>query len=310
MRCFAAGVAAAGPGAAARAAAAVLAALAAVAGCGSGTSAAADQAHPAHPAIYYVSLGDSLSRGIQPNSAGAGVPTSHGYPDQLYAVLQRGEPGLRLVKLGCSGETTTTMINGGLCSYSGASQLAAAVSFLRAHRRQVRLITIDIGANDLTAYLAACAARPAAIVSCVRSHVPVALANVTKIMATLRSAAGSQVRIIGMSYYVPQLAQWRDGLVGQAQARGAEEVVLACNGMLAGVYQKYGARVADVFGAFRSADFSGSVTVPGIGAVPPNVAAVCRWTWECAQPPRGPNVHADTAGYQVIAQAFLAADQA
>jgi lysophospholipase L1-like esterase len=127
-------------------------------------------------------------------------------------------------------------------------------------------------------------------------------------MSAVRSAAGSQVRIIGMSYYVPQLQQWRDGVVGQAQARAAEEVVQDYNGMLAGVYKRYGAPVADVFGAFHSPDFTGSATVAGMGTFPPNVADICRWTWECAPPPRGPNVHANTAGYQVIAQAFLQAD--
>jgi len=38
------------------------------------------------------------------------------------------------------------------------------------------------------------------------------------------------------------------------------------------------------------------------------VAAVCTWTWECAVPPRGPNEHANQAGYAVIARTFLQAD--
>jgi hypothetical protein len=37
------------------------------------------------------------------------------------------------------------------------------------------------------------------------------------------------------------------------------------------------------------------------------VAAICRWTWECATAPRGPNEHANDAGYQLIARAFLRA---
>src|SRR5215831_9927421 len=92
---------------------------------------------------YYLSLGDSLSQGVQPDSAGASVPTRQGYADLLYAELRRGDPGLRLVKLGCSGETTHTMINGGICSYPGGSQLATAASFVHAHRGRVSLITID-----------------------------------------------------------------------------------------------------------------------------------------------------------------------
>jgi hypothetical protein len=84
--------------------------------------------------------------------------------------------------------------------------------------------------------------------------------------------------------------------------------VAGYNRLLSGVYQEFGARVADVFSAFDSSDFSGQVPLRGIGAVPPNVAGICRWTWECAVAPRGPNEHADAAGYSVIARTFLRAD--
>ena len=47
--------------------------------------------------------------------------------------------------------------------------------------------------------------------------------------------------------------------------------------------------------------------MPGIGQVPRNVALVCQWTWECVAPPRGPDQHANEAGYGVIARTFLQA---
>jgi len=65
-----------------------------------------------------------------------------------------------------------------------------------------------------------------------------------------------------------------------------------------------------VFAAFQTGDFGNQAAVPGVGTLPRNVANICRWTWECAAPPRGPNVHANQAGYEVIAAAFLAADTA
>jgi lysophospholipase L1-like esterase len=144
---------------------------------------------------YYLSLGDSLSQGVQPDPAGASLPTQQGYPNQLYAALRAGHPGLRLVKLGCSGETTHTMIHGGICSYPAGSQLAEATRFLRAHRGQVSLITIDIGANDPDS----CITRPSigAVASCVTKSFPETVANLTKIMSTIRAAAGRQVRVIG-----------------------------------------------------------------------------------------------------------------
>ncbi len=272
----------------------------------SGCSARAPNGQASPRISYYLALGDSLSRGVQPDPAGASIPTRQGYADQLYAVLRRGNPGLRLVKLGCPGETTSTMVHGGICSYSGGSQLAAAASFLRAHRGRVSLITIDIGANDPDS----CMTRSSfgSVASCVVTSFPDTLVNLRTIMARLRAAGGGKVRIIGMSYYVPTLAEWRNGLLGETLARISEGVVVEYNRLLAGIYQEFGARVADVFDAFHSGDFSGQVTLRGIGSVPPNVAAICRWTWECASAPRGPNEHADAAGYSVIAQTFRRAD--
>jgi lysophospholipase L1-like esterase len=36
------------------------------------------------------------------------------------------------------------------------------------------------------------------------------------------------------------------------------------------------------------------------------VATVCDLTWACTSAPRGPNVHANAAGYAMIAKAFEA----
>ncbi len=260
--------------------------------------------HRSPPASYYLALGDSLSQGVQPDAAGVSVSTPYGYPDQLYALVRGRHPGLRLVKFGCMGETTATMINGGICRYAGGSQLTAALRFLRTHRR-VSLITLDIGANDADA----CIIHPSVgkLADCVGRAIPQATANLATILARLRSVA-PHTRIIAMNYYLPALAEWRNGLVGQAIARLVEPAVAGYNDLLGRVYQRFGVRVANVFGAFQTSDFGNQAAVPGIGILPRNVANICRWTWECAAPPRGPNVHANQAGYQVIARAFLAAD--
>ena len=274
---------------------------AAVTGCSAGTSAPVQARRAAPPASYYLSLGDSLSQGVQPDAAGLSVDTRDGYPDQLYAALRPRHPGLRLVKLGCNGETTATMINGGICSYPAGSQLAAAVRFLGAHRGRVSLITIDIGANDPDS----CITRPSVVklVSCAGRAIPQATANLAKILASLRRAAPG-TRMIAMNYYLPTLAQWRNGLIGQALARLTEVAAAAFNALLTRTYQAYGVRVADVSAVFQSADFGQQVSLPGYGALPRNVASICSWTWECAAPPRGPNEHPNQAGYAVIARAF------
>ncbi len=107
---------------------------------------------PVTPSSYYLALGDSLSQGVQPDAAGASVETGQGYPDLVYATLLASHPALRLVRLGCPGETTQTMMHGGICHYSAGSQLAAATAFLRAHRGHVFLVihrNPTFGANDL-----------------------------------------------------------------------------------------------------------------------------------------------------------------
>ena len=273
-----------------------------VAGCSAAPPSAPARHKP--PVSYYLALGDSLAVGVQPDAVGTSVETRSGYADQLYATLRRSHPGLRLVKLGCPGETTVSMMKGGICPYSGGSQLAAARSFLRAHRARVSLITIDIGANDADG----CVTRItlANIASCLSKSIPQVTTNLTRILTSLRQA-DPKGRIIAMSYYLPALAQWRNGLVGQAVARVSEMAIAGYTVLVNHVYQAYGVRVADVFGAFHTSDFAPRVTVPGFGQLPRNVAAICQWTWECAAPPRGPNVHANQVGYQVIANAFLRA---
>ena len=276
---------------------AIAAAAAMLTACSSSAATNGAYANPAPP-TYYLALGDSLSQGVQPDPAGASVETRDGYPDQVYAALRPSHPTLKLVKLGCPGETTSTMIDGGICHYPGGSQLKAAVAFLHAHRGRVLLVTIDIGAND-PEY---CGGQPSLtqLASCAVTGIPAAVTNLTTIMASLK-AAGPGVRIVGMNYYLPALAEWRDGLPGHLVAWTAERLAATYNDLLDRVYTQSGARIADVFGAFDTADFTEQ------GTTPRNVALLCRWTWACAAPPRGPNQHANQAGYQVIARAFLQA---
>jgi lysophospholipase L1-like esterase len=277
---------------------AAAAALTAVTACSG--SATANRTHPnPAPSTYYLALGDSLSRGVQPDSAGASVETRNGYPDQVFAALRPSHPTLTLVKLGCPGETTSTMINGGICRYPGGSQLKAAVAFLHAHRGRVLLVTIDIGANDPEQ----CGGQPSLsqLASCAMTGIPAAVTHLTTIMASLKAAAGPGVRMVGMNYYLPALAEWRNGLPGHVVAWTAERLAATYNNLLDRVYAHYGARVANVFGAFDTADFTAQ------GTTPHNVALLCQWTWACAAPPRGPNQHANQAGYEVIARTFLQA---
>jgi lysophospholipase L1-like esterase len=256
---------------------------------------------------FYLSLGDSLALGVQPTVTGASMPTSGGYPDRIYSVLRAREHDWRLVKLGCSGETTHTMISGGICRYPAGSQLAQAEQFLREHRGHVGLVTIDIGANDPNSCIIGNVPL-SKITACMGNSIDQTTSDLRTIMGGLRSAAGPDVKILAMSYYVPELAGWFDGMAGKEIAVLTERLVGAYNRLLAGIYHHYGAQVANVFGAFHSSDFTDKVRLGRLGLLPRNVATICEWTWSCAQWPRGPNEHANDTGYGVIALAFLLAD--
>lgn len=312
-----------------RAALAMLAGLITLTGCSHDGGASSSHGHGSGPAAaphargplsalgsgltgrrgnaFYVSLGDSLSQGVQPDLAGRDVATRRGYPDRLAAELRRHLPHLKLVKLGCSGETTATMIHGGICRYPAGSQLAQAAAFLRAHRGRTALVTIDIGANDPDSCLTN--GGLAKLLPCVVASLPRIGANLNRILSTLRAAAGQRVMIVGMTYYVPELGLWRRGTVGRQVGILTGAVAAGANKMLSDRYRGFGARVANVFAAFRSSDFGDKnghahSRSREPDTTPPNVATICELTWMCATPPRGPDEHANDAGYLVIARSF------
>jgi lysophospholipase L1-like esterase len=290
----------------------LLAAGALVAGVTAASAAPAGSAHRGpRPVSYYVALGDSLSQGVQPATPplppgvtlGESVETAQGYANDLFAHYQAAFHGpLHLVKLGCPGETTTSMLTGAgsPCTYPQGSQLAAALAFIQAHQGEVKLITIDIGANNVDG----CVTGAAISEPCVEAGFAAAEHDLPLILGALRQAAGKHVVIAGMSLYDPFLADYLTGAAGQAAAQQSVTLAEELNQVLAAADQAVGARTADVQDAFSTADFTATATLPGVGAVPLNVARICEWTWMCAPAPVGPNIHANATGYQVIAGAF------
>lgn len=248
---------------------------------------------------YYLALGDSLAVGVQPDADGRSLPTSDGYADQLYERLRRTDRGLQLVKLGCSGENTTTMLNGGICGYQGGSQVAAAASFLRAHAGRVRLVTVDIGANDLNH----CAQNAQEVdLSCAVDGLGSIGTNLPTMLGLLRAAA-PRVPVLAMNYYDPFLYAWTLGSSGPRTAIGTVALIAAVNQQLEDTYHQFGARVVNVQDAFSTTDLLRTVQTDR-GRLPVAVARICAWTWMCADAPFGPNIHANRAGYRVIADTF------
>jgi hypothetical protein len=251
---------------------------------------------------YYLALGDSLSQGAQPNKAGHTVPTDQGYANFLYAAERTKIKNLRLEDLGCLGETTGTMQHGGKCRYTSGSQLRAALRFINRHK--IAFITIDIGANNVYK----CAHGGTINGTCLSNGIAGIKTDVPKIAAALRKAAGAKTPIVGMTYYDPFLADYLSS-DQSTQKLAAASVPLgkSVNDTLMSAFTAQHVKVADVATAFDTyVPFTTTAPLAGHGTVPLAVAKICTLTWMCAAAPRGPNIHANVAGYHAIEKVFAA----
>ena len=233
------------------------------------------------PKTFYLALGDSLAYGYQPN-----LDFTHGYTDDFYQDL-KGHGTKYYADMGCSGETTTSMITG-LCPLSIlrkypyiGSQLLAAVTYLRLHPGQVSPVTLDIGANDvdLDINFSTCA-----ISSKVTSDLATMDYNLTQII-------------------LPQLT-----------------AAMTVNGHMTGdllmmnLYNPYenhcpnSVPFGQTLNQHLAADASGSATLVDVstafgGTTVPN-PDLCTYTWICSSYPYLLGIHATDLGYQVIANTF------
>ncbi len=290
--------------AAARAAATALAScllLALLAACTlvlAGPAAAAATAPP-----FDLAVGGSGSVGFQPTlDHPHGAPTASGYADDLAAREAARWPGLTLVRVGCPGTTTLSMVGGGgHCSYRDGTQLRTALDFLRTHP-STTLVTVDLGFNDVVRCLHDMAVNTA----CIASGMAAVQSQLPQILAALREAAPAGTQIVGLGHYDPYLGDDLHGPAGHAFAQASLAVIDRLNDVMRAAYARAGIPMADVAGAFDLGDTS-PVTVPGLGTVPTDVARVCALTWMCTAPPMGPNQHPNDAGYRAIAGALAGA---
>ncbi|MBO0768022.1 MAG: SGNH/GDSL hydrolase family protein [Solirubrobacterales bacterium] len=272
---------------------------------------------------YYLALGDSLSVGYQPNKSGVGTETKHGYVNDLYAAARKHDKNLKLVQLGCPGDTTASMLTGKgnatearlfHCNRSHGSQLQAAVAFLKAHhaKGEVPLVTIDIGANDVDGCMTKASSGIGALYTCIADGEKTIQSNLPKILKALRTAAPGKTVLSGMNLYDPLLAGELSSDQTQAgEARLSTQVVRQVNTLLAGDDKAAHFRTADVANAFETYDTrptstKGSPLAATNPTVPRDVAEICKLTWMCAPKPVGPNIHANASGYATIAEAFQA----
>ncbi len=252
----------------------------------------------------YLSLGDSLAAGLQPDARGVDHATHEGYADVLGRRLAGAYPRLRTDRLSCGGATTRTLLEGGASCQARdePGQVVQAERFLAEHPETV-LVTVNIGDNDVEGCLRT---RPPQIdAACVSRGRAVIRRNLPAIARRLRRAAGSRARVVGILDYDQFLGLWLHGAAGRDVARRSTGVILSLNRLMAGIYRAAGVEVADAGARFSTADMQTPGSLPGVGPVPLAVERICRWTWACAAPPVGPDDHARAEGYRMIAASVL-----
>ena len=252
------------------------------------------------PAGYgtYLALGDSVAFGYVPPQA---VPAPNyfdprsfvGYPEDVARALH-----IPVSNASCPGETTASFLVPGAASngcenspgssvgyrteyplhvqYRG-TQMQYALRYLAVHR-DTRLVTIDIGANDvfLCEETTTDGCTSTAELAAVLQEIA---ANLTAIYTQIRDVAHYHGLLVALTYYSLSYAP--------GQVAGTE----ALDSVIASVTEKFGGKVADGFAAFEgpSAAFGGSACAAGLLIKLPD--GTC-------------NIHPSPAGHLLLAQAI------
>jgi lysophospholipase L1-like esterase len=246
----------------------------------------------------YLALGDSVAFGYVPPQA---VPAPNysdprsfvGYPEDVARALH-----IPVSNASCPGETTASFFVPGApsngCENSPGSsigyrteyplhvqyrgtQMQYALRYLAVHR-DTRLVTIDIGANDvfLCEETTTDGCTSTAELAAVLQEIA---ANLTAIYTQIRDVAHYHGLLVALTYYSLSYAP--------GQVAGTE----ALDSVIASVTEKFGGKVADGFAAFEgpSAAFGGSACAAGLLIKLPD--GTC-------------NIHPSPAGHLLLAQAI------
>ncbi len=198
----------------------------------------------------YLALGDSIAFGYNPLVQPPALSKYVGYPLLVSPVVHE-----KVANASCPGETTTSLITGGVglpgfdcgplrvanqlfVSYNGAaSQLDYAVAYLM-NNPNPKLVTINIGGNDLGVLQLTCNGDP----NCELAGLPATLdkvgQNLTTIFMRLRQT-GYTGPIVAVNYFA---FNYMDPLQVGA--------LTALNTTIATVAAFFNVRVADAFTAF------------------------------------------------------------
>jgi len=218
-----------------------------------------------HAQMDYLALGDSIAFGFDPRVTDPSNPDNYiGYPTPVAEAL-----GLKLTNAACPGVTSGYFVSLSLpdwecikfLSLGGrlhvnytTSQLDFAVSYLQAHPR-TRLVTIDLGANDLLKLQFDCQGD----VTCIQRDLPATLANfgdhLNTIYSAIRHKAHYHGQLVALTTYSPD---YRDPLTTGS--------LVALNEVLIDRTRAWGGAVADGFDAFKdiAAAYGGDTCAAGL----------------------------------------------
>ena len=224
---------------------------------------AASRSSAVTPGSRYLALGDSVTFGYEePNVVPA--PNYHnassflGYPEQLGAELH-----LNVANAACPGETSSSLINASAqsngceknalgntsvsyrkldplhVSYRGA-QLTYALGYLAAHR-DVRLVSLMIGANDL--YRCRAVTKDQCAAAAEQRAVFATLAgNTSRILAAIRDKAQYRGQLAIVNYYSLDYASATD-----------DALSIALNKTVDAAAKPFDVVIADGYGALQAA---------------------------------------------------------
>lgn len=259
-----------------------------------------------HSNRFYLVIGASSAKGFEPigqlglNGKPKEGPTSEGYDEDLVRLEAAKNVSLVLDNIACPGEVVQTMLDGGDACYSPhTSQLTAALKFLRAHRSEAGVVTIELGFNNIRPCITFMAGQS----DCVPHNIALIESDLPKILRELKRAAGSQVTFVGLQDGDPYLGYYLSGSSGREKAIRSLSTMTALNAALDRVYEDEDIRVAPVARALHMSDSEKMVTRDG-RSIPENVASACATTWMCRKLPWGPDDHPNNKGYLIIAKAI------
>lgn len=247
------------------------------------------------PGDYRVlAIGDSIPAGFTPESGSS-------ERDQSYAALVTKELGkqsegtVQLDNLACPGETATSAITKGLCAYSEGNQLGAALARARDDGPEIRLVTIQLGANDVWP----CSAKALGVdTKCGERGVVAASVALDGIIGEIQHML-PDAQIVVVDYYDPFASMKVFGDDSAQWAELSSHAVSQLNERIARVASDRGVTLARIGELFHVGDWSMSET----GDVPLATDRVCRWTFMCE---RG-DTHPSDEGHQAIAHVVGAA---